>query len=398
MKKIRVPYGMSVHDNKEIQAVIKTLKQSTQMNQNVNRFEKKISQLFNKKYGLMVNSGSSALLLAFASINLPKGSEVITPVLTFATTVSSMIHNNLIPVFVDVKQTTYCIDEQKIEKMISKKTKAICIPNLIGNIPNWSILRRIAKKHKLIIIEDSADALGSKFNNQSTGSYSDISVTSFYGSHIINCAGNGGMVCFNNLKYYNKAKLLRSWGRSSSLYNNSEKIENRFKTKINNMYYDAKFIFSEIGYNLEPSEIGASFGLEQLKKLKNNIKLRKQNFNSHQLFFKKLNKWFLLPTEEKNVSTGWLAYPLLVKKNSMISRKKIQIYLEKNNIQTRVVFTGNILKQPGFQKIKCRKDQKGYPNADNVMQNGFLIAVHHGLNQKMIKHLYNCFNILFKIK
>ena len=235
----------------------------------------------------MVNSGSSALLLAFASINLPKGSEVITPVLTFATTVSSMIHNNLIPVFIDVKEATYCIDEKKVEKMISKKTKAICVPNLIGNIPNWIALRKIAKKYNLIIIEDSADALGSRINKKSTGFYSDISITSFYGSHIINCAGNGGMVCFNNQKYFHKAKLLRSWGRSSSLYKDSEKIENRFKTKIRNIFYDSKFIFSEIGYNLEPSEIGASYGLVQLQKLKNNIDLRKKNFNNHQIFFKK---------------------------------------------------------------------------------------------------------------
>ena len=151
--------------------------------------------------------------------------------------------------------------------MISKKTKVICIPNLIGNIPNWIIINKIARKYNLLIIEDSADALGSKIRKKSTGLYSDISITSFYGSHIINCAGNGGMGCFNNIKYYNKAKLLRSWGRSSSLFKDSEKIDNRFNIKINNIDYDAKFIFTEIGYNFEPSEIGASYGLILLKKL-----------------------------------------------------------------------------------------------------------------------------------
>ena len=396
MKNIRVPYGMAVHNDEEIRAVTKTLQSSTQMGKNVYLFEKKISKLFDKKYGLMVNSGSSALFLAFRSINFPKGAEVITPVLTFATTVGAMVQNNLIPVFIDVKNTTFCIDENDIEKMISKKTKAICIPNLIGNIPNWIVIKKIAKKYNLLIIEDSADALGSKIKNKSTGFYSDISITSFYGSHIINCAGNGGMVCFNNIKYYNKAKLLRSWGRNSSLFKDSEKIENRFNVKINNNYYDAKFIFSEIGYNFEPSEIGASYGLIQLKKLKKNIKLRQKYFNNHQIYFKKFSEYFILPSQENYVSTGWLAYPLLVKNNSKLSRKEIQIYLEKKNIQTRVVFTGNILRQPAFKAIKCRKTKKGYPNADNVMKNGFLIAVHHGLTKNMTKHLYKSFDDLFK--
>ena len=278
MKNIRVPYGMAVHNNEEIKAVTKTLQSSTQMGKNVYLFEKKISKLFDKKYGLMVNSGSSALFLTFSSINFPRGTEVITPVLTFATTVAAMVQNDLIPVFIDVKKTTFCIDENDIEKMISKKTKAICIPNLIGNIPNWIIINKIARKYNLLIIEDSADALGSKIRKKSTGLYSDISITSFYGSHIINCAGNGGMVCFNNIKYYNKAKLLRSWGRNSSLFKDSEKVENRFNVKINNISYDAKFIFSEIGYNFEPSEIGASYGLIQLKKIEKKYKFKTKIF------------------------------------------------------------------------------------------------------------------------
>jgi len=398
MKNIRVPYGMAVHNNEEIKAVVKTLKTSTQMGKNVEIFENKISKLFDKKYGLMVNSGSSALLLAFASMKLTPGSEIITPALTFATTVSSILQNNLVPVFIDVKESTYCIDEANIEKMITKKTKGICIPNLIGNIPNWKIIKKIAKKHNLITIEDSADALGSKLMGKSTGFFSDISITSFYGSHIINCAGNGGMVCFNNKSFYNKAKLLRSWGRSSSLFKESEKIENRFNIKIDNIYYDSKFIFSEIGYNLEPNELGASYGLVQLKKLKKNLILRKKFFKSHLKFFKKFEKWFILPVEENKVSTGWLAFPILIKNKSKFTRRQIQIFLEKRNIQTRVVFTGNIMRQPGFKKMKCIKDKNGYPNADNVMKNGFLIAVHHGLTKKMINHLYNSFNELFNVK
>ena len=224
-KYLRVPYGLSVHGNEEIKAVVKVLKNSTQMGKNVFSFEKKIAKLFNKKYGLMVNSGSSAIMLAMEALNLPEGSEVITPALTFSTTVSYIVKNKLIPVFVDVEEGTYCINENKIKDLITKKTKAILAPHLMGNIVNWKKLSPMLKKKNILIIEDSADTLGATYQGKSTGHYADISITSFYGSHIINCAGNGGIVCFNNKKLYLKAKLLRSWGRSSSLYDeNSEKI------------------------------------------------------------------------------------------------------------------------------------------------------------------------------
>ena len=265
---IRVPYGQSVHGNDEIKAVTKVLKNSTQMGKNVQQFEKKISKLFSKKYGLMVNSGSSAILLAMEVLNLPKNSEIITPTLTFSSTVSYIIKNNLIPVFVDVKEGTYCMDEDKVKKLINKNTKAIIAPHLIGNLVNWEKIYKMLKKKNIIIIEDSADTLGATYKNKSSGKYTDISITSFYGSHIINCAGNGGMACFNDKKLYTKAKLLRSWGRSSSLYDEkSEKIENRFNIKLDGIPYDKKFVFEKIGHNLEPSEIGAAFGLVQLKNL-----------------------------------------------------------------------------------------------------------------------------------
>jgi CDP-6-deoxy-D-xylo-4-hexulose-3-dehydrase len=218
----------------------------------------------------------------------------------------------------------------------------------------------------------------------------DISITSFYGSHIINCAGNGGMVCFNDKKIYEKAKLLRSWGRSSSLYDEkSEKIENRFNTKLDGIQYDKKFVFSEIGHNLEPSEIGAAFGLVQLKKLKKNLNKREANFKIHTQFLKKYDKFFILPKQLEGSKSGWLAYPVTIKDTAPFTRTELQIFLEKRNIQTRVVFTGNIIRQPGFKKIKMVKDKAGYPEADKVMKNGILIACHHGLTKKMIKHIHN---------
>ena len=389
-KNLRVPYGLSVHGNDEIKAVIKVLKSSTQMGKHVSIFEKKISKLFSKKYGLMVNSGSSALLLAMETLGIPKGSEVITPALTFSTTVGYIVRNKLIPVFVDVEEGTYCINENKIKDLITKKTKAIVAPHLMGNIVNWERLAPMLKRKGILIIEDSADTLGATHKGKSTGHHADISITSFYGSHIINCAGNGGMVCFNDKKQYIKAKLLRSWGRSSSLFDEkSEKIENRFNIKLDGISYDKKFVFEKIGHNLEPSELGAAFGLVQLKKLKTNLRKREINFDLHTKFLKKYSKYFILPKQLPQSKSGWLAYPITITENAPFSRTQMQIFLEKKNIQTRVVFTGNIIRQPGFKNIKAKKDKKGYPEADKVMKNGILIACHHGLTRAMIKHIHN---------
>jgi len=386
---LRVPYGLSVHGNEEIKAVVKVLKNTTQMGKNVFNFEKKIAKLFNKKYGLMVNSGSSAIMLAMEALNLPEGSEVITPVLTFSTTVSYIVRNKLIPIFVDVEEGTYCINENKIKDLITKKTKAILAPHLMGNIVNWKKLSPILKKKNILIIEDSADTLGATHQGKSAGHYADISITSFYGSHIINCAGNGGMVCFNNKEQYIKAKLLRSWGRSSSLYDeNSEKIENRFDIKLDGIQYDKKFVFESIGHNLEPSEMGAAFGLVQLKRLNFNLNERQKNFNIHTKFLKKYTKYFILPKQLPNSKSGWLAYPITIRNDAPFTRTEMQIFLERKNIQTRVVFTGNILRQPGFKNLKIKKNKKGYPEADKVMKNGILIACHHGLNNKMINHIH----------
>ena len=388
-KNIRVPYGLSVHGKEEIQAVTKVLKSSTQMGKNVSSFEKKISKLFEKKYGLMVNSGSSALLLAMETLDFPPGSEIITPALTFSTTVGYIVRNKWVPVFVDVEEGTYCINEAKIKSLITKKTKAIVAPHLMGNIVNWKKISPFLKKRGIIIVEDSADTLGATYKNQSTGKYADISITSFYGSHIINCAGNGGMVCFNDKSKYTKAKLLRSWGRSSSLFDEkSEAIENRFNIKLDGIQYDKKFVFEKIGHNLEPSELGAAFGLVQLKKLKRNLILRERNFSLHTKFLQKYKKYFILPKQLRGSRSGWLAYPVTIKDDVPFSRTEMQIFLEKKNIQTRVVFTGNILRQPGFRKIKCKKDKKGYPEADKVMRNGILLACHHGLTKQMIRHIH----------
>lgn len=389
MKYENISYAKTVYGKAEIKAVVDCLNKSTQMGVNARKFESKIAKLFDKKYGLFVNSGSSALFLGIESLGLPPDSEVITPALTFSTSVGCLIKNKLIPVFVDVEPASFCIDAKKIEEKISRKTRAILAPNLMGNLCDWKAIRKIANKYKLLVIEDSADTLGAKLNGKSSGYYSDMSITSFYGSHIINCAGNGGALTLNNKKFVDKAKLLRSWGRSSSLFDEkSEAIENRFNIKLGNIDYDAKFVFETIGYNVEGSEIGAAFGLTQLKSLKKNIQIRQSNFKKQYKFFNKHKNYFTNPEEIKNSSTAWLAYPILINKNAPFSRKDFQIYLEKRNIQTRVVFTGNILRQPMMKNQKYIGNLNELKNADNVMKRGVLLPVHHGMTNKMFTRLH----------
>ena len=389
MKKF-ISYGKNVYNKEEIFAVNNTLKKTTQMGVSVATFENKIAKIFGKKYGVMVNSGSSALILALKCLNLKKGSEVITPCLNFGTAVSSIILNDLVPVFVDVNVRTLQINPDLIKKKITKKTKAILVPNLIGNIADWKKLKNIASKEKLHLIEDSADTLGAKINNVSTGTYSDISITSFYGSHVISCAGNGGMLLTNDKKIYVKSKVLRSWGRLSSLIKDSENINKRLGIKLKGVEYDRKFVFSEIGYNFEPSEISASFGLVQLKKFKSFSSIRNKNFKFHFNFFNRLKDYFLTPIINKGVYTNFLAYPIIIIPNKLFNRKELQIFLEKNKIQTRPIFSGNILRHPAFSNLISRKNKLNeFENADYIMKNGILIGCHQGLSIKDLKIIHN---------
>ncbi len=386
----QISYAKTVYGQEEIDAVVKCLGESTQMGKYSREFESKIADLFCKKSCLFVNSGSSALYIGIESLDLPAGGEVITPALTFSTTIGCLVKNNLVPVFVDIEPLSYCIDTSQIEEMISEKTVAILAPNLMGNLCNWPLIREIANKHNLLVIEDSADTLGATLeNNNSSGFYTDMSITSFYGSHIINCAGNGGALTLNDSKAIENAKLLRSWGRSSSLFDEkSESIENRFNVNLDGLDYDAKFVFERVGYNLEGSEIGAAFGLAQLKKLKTNIQTRQENFKLQCNFFRKYKNIFSNPIELLGCNTAWLAFPVLIKKEAPFSRKEFQIYLEERKIQTRVVFTGNILRQPMCKNIKKITRKEGYSNADAVMERGVLLPLHHGMTNEMFERLH----------
>lgn len=385
---MRIPYALAVHGVSEEQKVLGVLRQRrTNLGQETIEFEKRIAKLFGKKYGVMVNSGSSANLLAVELLNLPQGSEIITPLLTFSTTIAPILKRGLIPVFTDVEEGTYIINISQIEKLITPKTKAIMVPLLFGNIPNMQKLSEIAKKNNLYLIEDSCDTLGAKFNGIPTGKFSDITTTSFFGSHIITAGGNGGMILVNSNVWRDKAKELRGWGRRSSLFGESEDIVKRFKTKLGGIPYDAKFIFDEIGYNLLPNEMGAAFGNAQLDKLPLFRKTREKNFKYLFDFFSQFKDIFILPKYNKDIETQWLAFPLTLKKSVPFTRLEIVTYLEKNDIQTRPIFTGNILNQPGFKNIPHKILSQGYPITNAVMERGFVIGCHHGLEEKHIERL-----------
>ena len=388
--KLRVPYGFSVHGQEEIDSVVEVLRGNTALGDKTTEFEAKVAKMFGKKFGVMVNSGSSANLLAFELLNLPQGFEVITPALTFATVVAPIVQKGLVPVFVDVDPTTYLPNFEQVKKAITKKTKALMIPSLMGNIPNMKAYADLAKKHKLFFIEDSCDTLGGKFEGKPTGLHSHISITSFYGSHIINGAGGGGMIMVNDPKWEQRLKVLRGWGRQSSLYGekaNSELLKNRFNYKLDGIPYDNKFIFSEVGYNFLPLEISSAFALTQMKRLPGFLEKRRKNFENLTKYIGTKDKYFTLPTQTPNTETAWLAFPIIIKPKSPFTRLEIVTFLENNNIQTRPVFAGNILKQPGYKKIVSRKISTVFPNTDFIMKNAFVLACHHGLEENQIKYV-----------
>ena len=390
---MRVSYAGTVYGSKEIRAVLKVLANPTHIvaGPSVHAFEEKVAALFGKPLGIMVNSGSSANLLALESFQLPPGSEVITPALTFSTTLSPILKLGLMPVFVDVEPGTYVVNLDQVEKKITKKTRALMIPSLIGNLPDFKRLARIAKKHKLLIIEDSCDTIGATFAGKPTGSYTDASTTSFYASHIITTAGGGGMVCFKDPVVARRALLLANWGRESTLYGayeKSEEIKKRFTSFVQGQPYDGKFIFSEQGYNFQVTELQGAFGLVQLTRLMGNALTRAKNFGHLYRFFKKYENFFILPKTHPDAKTNWLAFPITLKEGAPFTRQALALFLEKKNIQTRPIFTGNVLRQPAYADL-AKSVRDTFPVADYVMGNGLLLGCHHGLTSAHMKALTN---------
>jgi CDP-6-deoxy-D-xylo-4-hexulose-3-dehydrase len=322
-------------------------------------FEEKIAKRFGKKYGVFVNSGSSACLLAIAALDLPKGCKIITPACTFSTTLAPIIQLGFKPVFVDVGLTSYVPTVADIIAAVDDEVKAIMVPNLIGNKPDWDLLKaeliRIGRAD-IYVIEDSADTIT---YTEST----DVSTTSFYASHIITAGGTGGMVMFNDKKHVDRALQYRDWGRMGD---NSEIMDDRFNHKVDGIPYDHKFLYGVLGYNMKCSEMSAAFGLVQLERFETYKDVRRANIERYLENLKDI-KELILPDD--SVEPNWLAIPLQTER-----RLELLTFLEDNSIQTRVTFAGNVTRHPIY-----REYLQDFANADAIMKNGFLLGAHHGM-------------------
>lgn len=392
----RIEYAGSVHGEREIEAVVAVLRggpTALRIGRNVRAMEARVAALSGKRRGVMCNSGSSALYLAIDVLGLDPGDEIITSAVTFSTDIAPMIRSGLVPVFVDVTPDTFQIDVERIEEMIGPRTRAILAPNLIGNAPDWDRIRAIADRHDLRVVEDSCDALGLTLRGTPTGTRADISLTSFALSHIITAAGTGGMVCFDDEALADRALLLRRWGRRSEvqLFGSTKGSDTRFFSTIDgDLEYDNLFIFDEVGWNFEPSELSAAFGLVQLDKLDDNLARRQRNFERTAAHVGRWPEHFVLPRLTPDVETGWHMFPLLVHPESVIRRAELQQWMERHGVDTRMVWTGNATRQPAFRDRPHRVPHDGLPNADRVMERGLVLPNSHSMTDDDCDHIGAC--------
>ena len=363
------PHKFESYGEEEIEAVNKALKDGwlAGFGPYTTEFEAKIAKEFGKKYGVFVNSGSSACLLALASLDLEQGSEIITPALTFSTTLAPIIQLGYTPKFIDSELTSYVPSVEAICDAITSKTRAIMIPNLIGNKIDFSTLRNELMRRSIEdvkIIEDSADTI--TFTEDS-----DVSTTSFYASHVITAGGMGGMVMFNKKEHMKRALMYRDWGR---IGDNSENMDERFAHDVDGIPYDYKFLYGVLGYNMKCAEANAAFGLVQLKKFQKYKEIRRNNIERY-LYRLRNTPEIILPDDK--IKPNWLAIPLQIE-----DRLGLLNFLEDNNIQTRVTFAGNVTRHPAY-----RKYLQDFPVADQVMKNGFLLGAHHGMTTQDVDYV-----------
>ena len=355
------PNKFESYGEEEIQAVVDCLRSGwlAGFGPKSIEFEEKVAKFFGKKYGVFVNSGSSACLLALACLKLPKGTKIITPACTFSTTLAPIIQLGLQPIFVDVGLDTYVAKVEDMLAAVTDEVKAIMIPNLIGNKPNWKALKEglvAMGREDIIIIEDSADTVT---NTPET----DIATTSFYASHVITAGGAGGMVMVNDIKLRDIILQFRDWGRMG---NNSEIMSDRFNHVVDGIPYDHKFLYDVLGYNFKSSEMNAAFGLVQLERFKDFEGIRRANIERYIVNLQGVGD-IILPDD--SIKPNWLAIPLQSER-----RFELLNFLEDNNIQTRVTFAGNVTRHPVY-----REYLQEFENSDIIMKNGFLLGAHHGM-------------------
>ncbi len=394
----KINLSQPIFDKKEINSAIKTIRSlNISQGKKVFEFEKKFSNYIGMKYGIATNSGSSANLIALTALkefyDLNDGDEVIIPAATFATVAMPILQIGLKPVYTDIDINSYNIDTNKIKSAITKKTKIIMIVHTLGNPVDMKKINKIAKKNKLIVFEDCCEAHGSSINNKKVGSFSIISAFSFFVAHNIT-TGEGGMILTKNKKLDEICRSLREFGRTNQ--KDSNNLKTRFKNKGKLKNFDNRYIFERIGYNMRMTDILASFGIEQVKKLDLLNKIRSENAKKLDYFFiHKANKFFSLTKKIKGSFHSYYTYPLLIKKNSPFKRLDLAMFLENKGIETRPLFCGCLPDQPAFKKEKGRNADK-LINSRYVRDNLLFFGIHPSIKSNEIKYIKKVFTNFLK--
>lgn len=371
---MKFPLGHNVHDADDILNMIENLlTEKFTMGEQVSKFEEQFASYVGAKYAVMVNSGSSANLLALSAVSnyqcstrLVAGDEVLVPVICWSTSVFPIIQNNLTPVFVDVDPVTLNVDLQDLERKITSKTKAILAVHILGNCTDMSKLKELTQKYNLLLIEDTCESLGSTYSNKFLGTFGDIGTYSFYYSHHITTC-EGGMIVTNNDEYYELIKCQRAHGWSRNL-NNKDEIQAKHPD------LDPRFTFVNLGYNVRPMEIQATMGIGQLKKLETKNNCRKLNYSRIKTEIEtRSNNFFCFPEEMKNADIAWFGVTLFL--DEKIDLSSYLNYLTANGVENRPIVTGNIVRQPVIQDLYPALDPKNFPGAEHCHFRGLFIGL-----------------------
>jgi CDP-6-deoxy-D-xylo-4-hexulose-3-dehydrase len=398
----KIHYAEAIYDHNEIYSVLQSLLSGwLGLGHDAHEFEKEFAKFLNIKHCILTNSGTSSNLLSVSALDLPKGSEALILATNFPTTLSVLIRNNIKPVFMDINPRTYNMDAEAIEECLTKKTKLIMLVHALGNPNEMDTVNEIADKHDLAVVEDTCDALGSKYDGRYLPTYRNPGTFSFYPAHQITLGG-GGAVVTNSDDFNLKIRSLRDWGRACtcdvcklSLDKNAICPQRFSRTPIKD--YDKRFTYINIGYNLQPIDLQAAIGLCQLKRLPEFIEKRKNNFTKIYSELSRYEQYFILPESLPKADPCWFAFPITVKKDAPFKRKDIVGFLEKHHIDTRPIYGGNLLKQPAFENISCRRPRK-LVNSDYVMKSGFFIGLHQGLTKEMLAYVLETFEDFMKQK
>ena len=387
--KTKIPLNIPSYSWEEAyEAIESIITTRVTMGEKVQKFERMFADYVGVENAVMVNSGSTANLLALSILTNPvinnriqKGEEIITPAITWSTTVFPIINVNAMPVLVDVDLDTYTIDTTEIEKAITDKTRAIMPVHILGNPCNMKEIMEIAEEHDLFVVEDCCEAHGAEFNGKKVGSFGDISTFSFFFSHHISTI-EGGMVLTNNEEYAELAKSLRAHGWIRELKNRNE-IAKKYKE------IDARFLFINLGYNVRPTEIQGAFGIHQIKKLDKFVEIRRNNARYWTEKLKQYSDYLLLQEERRGTKHVWFGYPVTVKSTAPFTRKDFVDFLEQKGIETRPVMAGNIAEQPAMKLFKYRKAGE-LNNSKIIMRNSFFFGNHHGIGKVEREYIADC--------